>query len=312
MDYWHLIAHHDPAHCLAPGLFVALPRGERNHRPLHVIYRFNDQERLEFHGPYQLGPDDLKVLLALVAIGTSNEAQRWLVPSPPETDLGQTVRSRLSLEDDAKEAPVLAVRTTFYQLARAIGWTRNQYSGTLQTHIRECVERLAMVTLIIQHKKQRFSTSIVSKYMSDENDGTILVGLNLRITEAIAHQRAYTLLAMKDIQRLTKDSAVMMLHHLSGWIDIRATRRVRMSTLISYVFETHEALDRRTQWKRRQIIADGLSDLAQIGWDIVPVNSTAAEPTFDITRPSPYESKSITLPTTDQTLTADKRVKPQY
>jgi len=104
----------------------------------------------------------------------------------------------------------------------------------------------------------------------------------------------------------------MMLHHLSGWIDIRTTRRVRMSTLISYVFETHGALDRRTQWKRRQIIADGLSDLARIGWDIVPVNSTVAEPAFDITRPSPYESEPVTLPTTDQTLTVDETPKPQY
>ena len=61
-------ARHDPAHCLAPGLFRALKRGERKHSKLDVIYDYGDGKRIEFSGPEPLGADDLRILQGLVAM----------------------------------------------------------------------------------------------------------------------------------------------------------------------------------------------------------------------------------------------------
>ena len=48
----HSLSHvrHDPAHCLAPGLFRALKRGERKRSKLDVTYDYGDGKRIEFSG----------------------------------------------------------------------------------------------------------------------------------------------------------------------------------------------------------------------------------------------------------------------
>src|SRR5699024_4587090 len=60
----HSLSHvrHDPAHCLAPGLFRALKRGERKRSKLDVTYDYGDGKRIEFSGPEPLGADDLRIL----------------------------------------------------------------------------------------------------------------------------------------------------------------------------------------------------------------------------------------------------------
>lgn len=52
----HSLSHvrHDPAHCLAPGLFRALKRGERKRSKLDVTYDYGDGKRIEFSGPEPL------------------------------------------------------------------------------------------------------------------------------------------------------------------------------------------------------------------------------------------------------------------
>ncbi len=47
----HSLSHvrHDPAHCLAPGLFRALKRGERKRSKLDVTYDYGDGKRIEWH-----------------------------------------------------------------------------------------------------------------------------------------------------------------------------------------------------------------------------------------------------------------------
>ncbi len=49
----HSLSHvrHDPAHCLAPGLFRALKRGERKRSKLDVTYDYGDGKRIELSGP---------------------------------------------------------------------------------------------------------------------------------------------------------------------------------------------------------------------------------------------------------------------
>lgn len=43
-------ARHDPIHCLAPGLFRSLKRGERKKLKLDVTYRYGAAEQVRFVG----------------------------------------------------------------------------------------------------------------------------------------------------------------------------------------------------------------------------------------------------------------------
>lgn len=282
----NLVAHHDPAHCLAPGLFISLPRGERNRRPLHVVYQYNSHERIEFHGAYQLGPDDLRVLIALIAIATSREHQRWEVTPQPETAVGAIIRDRLKLEDNARTLPVVAVRTTFYDLAKIVGY--REYSGKVRSLLRESLERLMTVNVLIKRKTQRFRTLIISEYTSDEADDSVFVGLNIRVSEAIAHKRPYTVLAIHDMHQLSSDAAVMLFQHLSGWIDPGAHAQVRLLTLINYVFDTNRQphITAQAAWKRRRTVLSALTEMMDIGWLVTEIMSgPKSNPLYDIARP---------------------------
>ncbi|WP_411907670.1 replication protein C, IncQ-type, partial [Salmonella enterica] len=66
----HRLSHvrHVPAHCLAPGLFRALRRGERKRSTLDVTDDYGDGQRIEFSGPEALGAEDLRSLQGLVAM----------------------------------------------------------------------------------------------------------------------------------------------------------------------------------------------------------------------------------------------------
>ncbi|WP_280174474.1 replication protein C, IncQ-type, partial [Escherichia coli] len=64
----HSLSHvrHDPAHCLAPGLFRALKRGELKRSNQDLTYDYVDGKRNVFTGPAHPGTDDLPSLLVLV------------------------------------------------------------------------------------------------------------------------------------------------------------------------------------------------------------------------------------------------------
>ncbi|MBP8151671.1 MAG: replication protein C, partial [Xylophilus sp.] len=60
-------ARHDPMHCLAPGLFRSLKRGDRKKLKLDVTYRYGDNECARFIDFEPLGADDMRLLQGLVA-----------------------------------------------------------------------------------------------------------------------------------------------------------------------------------------------------------------------------------------------------
>ena len=92
----HSLSHvrHDPAHCLAPGLFRALKRGERKRSKLDVTYDYGDGKRIEFSGPEPLGADDLRILQGLVAMAGpsawpgTQDRRRTAAPAVPGTQVG--------------------------------------------------------------------------------------------------------------------------------------------------------------------------------------------------------------------------------
>ncbi|MDF4280622.1 replication protein C, IncQ-type, partial [Vibrio parahaemolyticus] len=113
----HSLSHvrHDPAHCLAPGLFRALKRGERKRGKLDVTYDYGDGKRIEFSGPEPLGADDLRILQGLVAMAGPN----GLVLGPePKTEGGRQLRLFLEPKWEAVTADAMVVKGSYRALAQ--------------------------------------------------------------------------------------------------------------------------------------------------------------------------------------------------
>lgn len=153
----HSLSHvrHDPAHCLAPGLFRALKRGERKRSKLDVTYDYGDGKRIEFSGPEPLGADDLRILQGLVAMAGPN----GLVLGPePKTEGGRQLRLFLEPKWEAVTADAMVVKGSYRALAKEIGAEVD--SGGALKHIQDCIERLWKVSIIAQNgrKRQGFQT----------------------------------------------------------------------------------------------------------------------------------------------------------
>ncbi|WP_445648489.1 replication protein C, IncQ-type [Salmonella enterica] len=177
----HSLSHvrHDPAHCLAPGLFRALKRGERKRSKLDVTYDYGDGKRIEFSGPEPLGADDLRILQGLVAMAGPN----GLVLGPePKTEGGRQLRLFLEPKWEAVTADAMVVKGSYRALAKEIGAEVD--SGGALKHIQDCIERLWKVSIIAQNGRKRQGFRLLSEYASDEADGRLYVALNVHAAQS--------------------------------------------------------------------------------------------------------------------------------
>lgn len=283
-------AMHDPAHCLAPGLFRSVRPGERRTTKLHVVYEFNDAERIEFCGPEPLGADDLRVLQGLVAMAGARGA---LLPSEPKTPAGEQLRLLLEPRWAAAGDDALVVRCSYRSLAAEIGYSAIDSPKV----IRNCVERLWKVSIILSVDKKRFGYRMLSEYASDDAGGRLCVALNPRITCAVLglkrHEsgiarggQRFVRIRLDEVRALRSDVARLLHQRLCGWIDQgRSPRPIHADTLCGYVWpdevrvgEVLDGLDAaalrercrqvETRKKRRQRMRAGLAEIAGLGWRI--------------------------------------------
>ena len=113
-------ARHDPTHCLAPGLFRSLKRGERKRLKLDVAYHYAENEQARFVGFEPLGADDMRLLQGLVALG----GPKGIILTPePTADLPKQLRLFLEPKFDAVEQDALVVRESMTKLLGEIGLT---------------------------------------------------------------------------------------------------------------------------------------------------------------------------------------------
>jgi hypothetical protein len=253
-------ARHDPAHCLAPGLFRSLKRGERKTHKLDVVYEFGDGQRIEFSGPEPLGADDLRVLQGLVALAGPS----GLVLSPePKTEGGQQLRLFLEPKWDAVQYDALVVKGSYRSLAKEIGYADIENSRP----IRDCIERLWKVSIIAQFDKKRQGYRLLAEYASDCMDGRLYVALNPRITQAIIGDAQHTRINMDEVRALRSDVARLLHQRLCAWINSGESRRVTVETLCGYVWL--EVAKAEAMKKRRQRVRAALDELRCLGWAVI-------------------------------------------
>lgn len=270
-------ARHDPAHCLTPGLFRSLKKGERKRLKLDVVYDYGNGRRIEFSGPEPLGVDDLRILQGLVAMA----GPKGLVLGPePNDPRAQQLQIKLFMEPkwESVEDDALVIKGSYGGLAREIG-----YAGPSDTKsIRDCIERLWKVSVIVQDGSKRRGFRLLADYASDEQDGRLFVALNPLIARAVMGGGQYVRINLDEVRALQTDPARLIHQRLCGWIDPAKTRAVALDTLCEYVWpEPTENVN--TLKTRRSTVRKAVAELAAIGWTV----EEYARGKWNIGRPAP-------------------------
>lgn len=251
-------ARHDPAHCLAPGLFRALRKGERKTEKLDVTYVYGDGERLEFSGPEPLGADDLRVLQGLVAMAGPEGV--LLHPEPTDENARQ-LWLNLDPKFDGLKHNSLVVKSSFGMLARETGMAGGGKSYKL---IRESIERLFKVSVFVQNGKRRAGFHLLSFVASDDASGQLFVALNPRIAQAILGERQYARIEMSEVRAIKSDPARLIHQRLSAWVNPSSSRVVALTTLAGYVWTGTASAS--TTRKRLERTRKALLELEACGW----------------------------------------------
>lgn len=136
---------HDPAHCLAPGLFRSLKRGDRKRCKLDVTYTFGEDESMRFVGFEPLGADDMRLLQGIVALGGPNGI---LLTPEPTSETGRQLRLFLEPRFEAIEQDGLVVRESLTKLLSETGMTD---SGDNIKALKASLLRMSNVTILVIH-----------------------------------------------------------------------------------------------------------------------------------------------------------------
>ncbi len=264
---------HDPSHCLAPGLFRSLRRGERKKSKLDVTYFIGKDETMRFIGFEPLGADDMRLLQGLVAFGGPHGL---VLTSDPKTDKGRQLRLYLDPKMEAADSDGMVVKENITRLLTEIGLTDG--SDNIKA-LKASLTRMSNVTVIVTRGGRQASFHLMSHAL-DEDDGKIFVALNPLITSAILGRTKHTQIDMAEVRALRTSPARLIHQRLCGWIDPGKAGRAEMDTLSTYIWPD-QATNPNTIKTRRQTVRRALAELAGLGW-VVDEYATAK---FNIKRP---------------------------
>lgn len=266
-------ARHDPIHCLAPGLFRSLKRGERKKLKLDVTYRYGEAEQVRFVGFEPLGVDDMRLLQGLVAFAGPKGI---VLTAEPTAELPRQLRLSLEPTLDATYQEGLVVRESITRLLAEIGLSDG---GDNIRAAKASLLRMSNVTLIIS-SSNRLATVHLMSHTFDERDGALFVCLNPGIADAVLGRKPYSRIDLAEVRRLGSDPVRLIHQRLCGWIDPGKSGRVELDTVCGYIWP--EQANYEAMKKRRTAARTALSNLAFAGWSV----EEYAKGKWEICRPS--------------------------
>lgn len=256
-------ARHDRVHCLAPGLFRSLGRGQRKGEKLYVTYIHPDGRCIEFAGPEPLGVDDMRVLQGLVAMAGPHGL--ILDPDTPETEDGRQIRARLFTEPEWQHdmGNAVVVRGSFRQLAREIGYADTENFRS----IRNSIERMWMVSIIVRHDGRADGYRLLASYGSDERTGQLVIGLNPLIASSVFGHSPHIRIDLSEARLLKTDQARLLHQRLSAYVNPGSSHpsRIRTDTLCRYVWPEDTTSGSALRMRRKRI-REALHELGNLGW----------------------------------------------
>lgn len=265
-------ARHDRAHCLVPGLFRSLLRGERKRTKLDVTYNFGAKETVRFIGFEPLGADDMRILQGLVAIAGPNGA---LLAPEPKSEKGKHLRFLLDPKLDGLNQNALVARSSLKSLLSEVGLAKGGDNIRLA---KASLLRMSNVTVIIKKGGREASFHLLS-YAFDETTGQLMAGLNPRLASAVLGHQAHVQIDMDEVRSLNRDAARLIHQRLCAWIDPGKPGRITLDTLCEYVWPDETGIG--AMKKRRQRIRKSLLELTTLDWVI----KEYVKDKFEIQRP---------------------------
>lgn len=261
---------HEPVHCLTPGLFRSLSKGERKTAKLDITYEYGKGKKIEFKGFEPLGADDLRILQGLIAL---SGPEGLLLGPEPQTQEGQQLRLALYTKWDAVKENCLVIKSSYGRLAKEIGYSsRNDFRN-----IRKCIDRLWTVSVIAEDNGVRMGFRLLAEYKSDEVEESLFVALNPMIAQAVMGGR-HVRISMDEIRGLKSDCARLIHQRLCAWINPGQTKDVSLDVLCSYAWPNPASPS--TNRKRRQRTRTALEEFTSFGWTIQETSNV-----FKIKRP---------------------------
>ncbi len=252
---------HEPIHCMTPGLFRSLKKGDRKKLKLEVIHEFGkgeDKQKVEYYGPEPLGADDLRILQCTVALAGRNHKD--FVSVNPKSEAGRMLRDNMKLKWDAINEPLIVAKGSFRELAKEIGWASENL-----TQIQKCLERLCKVTIFIESKKRRMMFNLISGYGNDSRQDKLFIALNPLITRVIfGSDVKHTRIDLCEVRKLS-DVAVLLHQRLCSWIDPGAIGKVSLDTIIEYVWY-EKSTNINTIKDRKRRLKMSLLEFEKIQW----------------------------------------------
>lgn len=250
-------ARHDPALCLAPGIFRSLPRGAAHRsRRAEIVYEHGGYT-LRFVLPFLLGADDLRLLQVLVSLAGSG---RQRLPIEPQTAAGRALKDGLGAQPDGD---ALTVRARLSGVLRALDHPDCPDS---RNAIRRSLIRLASVVVIAARGSRDASAHLLS-HAVDAETGELLVALDPRVTVAVLGTEQYVHIDLDEVRALRSDLAVIIHQRLCAWIDPGRTRKASIDTLTQYAFP-EPAATASARAKRTRRVRAAMARLADVGWTV--------------------------------------------
>lgn len=253
-------ARHDPAHCLAPGLFRSLKRGDRKKLKLDVTYEYGEQT-LRFVGFEPLDAQDMRMLQGIVALSGPNGI---LLTDEPDTDRGRQLRLLLNPKLDAAHDDALVVKGTLGGLMREIGYVTD--GAEARRDLKDSLRRMAGLTVFVSEGRREASFHLLS-YTFDEEDNSLFIALNPRVTQAVLGKGGFTRIEMSEVRALQSDPARLMHQRLCGRIAPGKSGASELDTLCTYVWP-EPTENANTMKTRRQTVRKALSELSGLGWNV--------------------------------------------
>ena len=281
-----------PFMAFAPGLFRSQARNGQT-ACLQLAYQ-SGAFTYWMVGP-ELGATELRVLQALVALGTRQHVR---VSNRPAI-IGDSPQDKATwLLDQAAQ-----VATGYNEVARVAGYTANSGAGTRR--VRKALERMYRVHVhfAVPGNPDSFEAGHLLTELSGCDD-KLLVGVCPLLAAALLGVPGnYLRLDMHEVRRLKTDAA-RMLHQRLLWIDAGESREIGLDTLASYVWpEPACGAAARTRRKRVRTALSELDNL--LSWrvtdlrpGIVSVHRPAPVGTVTggLSKRSRAPVKSVTMP----------------
>lgn len=217
-------AHMDPAHSLVRGLFARREDGERPKMDLYTEYA---GVGIQFAGRDALDADDLRVLIAIVALAGRDGVEMDADAPAAKPLLAQDVKMPALPGDSVTRH----IQASLRALAREIGRVETGGAGD---RILNSIRRMAEVTLHCRTEEWEWSSRLLG-YIRRRARDEITIFINPRLAAAVACGGQYTHLDMSALRGLS-DIGALLYSRLVGFVDRGTARTVGLRTLLGYVW----------------------------------------------------------------------------